>query len=66
MNFAKVTQWKTLPQCKGGPTLRMSAWMNLRNTVLNEGRKSQKRKRNYEIEYSNLKIPRPVSELREL
>ena len=29
-------------------------------------RKSQKRKRNYEIEYSNLKIPRPVSELREL
>lgn len=42
MNFTKVTQWKTLPQCKGRPTLHMSAWMNLRNTVLKEGRKSWK------------------------
>ena len=29
-------------------------------------RKSQKRKRNYETEYSNLKIPRLETELREL
>lgn len=43
MNFTKVTQWKTLPQCKGRHTLHMSAWMNLRNTVLKEGRKSWKR-----------------------
>ena len=43
MNFTKVTHWKTLPQCKGRPTLHMSACMNLRNTALNKGRKSQKR-----------------------
>lgn len=33
----------TVPQCKVRPTLHVSAWMNLRNTMLSEGMKSQKR-----------------------